>query len=70
MVLSHTVEILMKRFYIQYQYLDQDCDRVTTRMFRGHDQDQAQQRFYTLCVELAGLEASNIQILTIQEAAQ
>jgi hypothetical protein len=68
MVLSHIVEIAMKRYNIQYQYLDQDYDGVTTRVFRGHDQDQAQQRFYTLCVELAGLEESNIQILTIQEA--
>jgi len=68
MVLSHTVEIAMKRYHIQYQYLDQDCDVVTTRVFRGQDQDQAQQRFYTLCVELAGLEESNIQILAIQEA--
>jgi len=60
----------MKRYHIKYQYLDQDGDLVTTREFRGQDVAEAHQRFHTLCVELAGLEESNIKILTIQEEAQ
>jgi hypothetical protein len=53
----------MRRFLIEYSV----CDFESERVFRGATEAEAVNRFFTLVVELGGLEKGDVDYYTVKE---
>lgn len=63
---------MQRRYYISYKILD--CgyadDDVFTREFRGATATEAGERFELLCIDRAGLEKGNIEVVSVEEITE